>query len=160
MFTCMELTTPVHRQPQSAGTTELLSLVYVSSAVQLFSPDDLLNLLQQAREKNGRLDVTGMLLYKDGNFMQALEGPARVVHGLYATIARDPRHRQASKLLDYSTKERQFADWTMGFTNLDGVKPSDGAGYSDILNQPLNSTWFHEDASRAQRLLLSFRKTM
>jgi hypothetical protein len=156
----MELTTPVLHQPRSPAATELISLVYVSSAVQLFSPEDLLNLLQQAREKNGRLGVTGMLLYKDGNFMQALEGPAQVVRDLYTTIARDPRHRHASKLIDYATRERQFANWTMGFTNLDGVKPSDGAGYSDILNQPLNSGWFREDASRAQRLLLSFRKSM
>ena len=156
----MELTTPVLDQSQSPGTKELVSLVYVSSAVQLFSPEDLLDLLLQAREKNDRLGVTGMLLYKGGNFMQALEGSAQVVRDLYATIARDPRHRDASKLLDYSAKERQFANWTMGFTNLDGIKPGDSAGYSDILNQPLNSGWFREDVSRAQRLLLSFRKSM
>ena len=156
----MKLATPVLDDARSSAATDLISLVYVSSAVQLFSSEDLLHLLEQARQKNGRLGVTGMLVYKGGNFMQALEGSAQVVRDLYATIARDPRHRATSKLLDRSTKERQFADWTMGFTNLDGVKPIDGTGFSDILNQPLNSSWFSEDASRAQRLLLSFRKSM
>jgi hypothetical protein len=101
-----------------------------------------------------------MLLYKGGNFMQALEGSAEAVRGLYLTISRDPRHRSPTLLIDYPTKERQFADWTMGFTNLDGVKPSDGAGYIDVLSHSFNSTWFREDATRAQRLLLSFRKNM
>jgi Sensors of blue-light using FAD len=156
----MKLATPVFDDVPSSAATDLISLVYVSSAVQFFSSEDLVRLLEQVRQKNGRLGVTGMLLYKGGNFMQALEGSAHVVRDLYAAIARDPRHRAASKLLDSSTKERQFADWTVGFTNLDSVKPIDGTGFTDILNQPLNSHWFSEDASRAQRLLLSFRKSM
>jgi hypothetical protein len=155
----MELTTPLPN-PSSSDLTEVVSLVYISSAVQLFTPQDLLDLLEKSRENNGRLGVTGMLLYKGGNFMQALEGPAQVVRDLYATIARDPRHRGALKLLDYSASQRQFANWSMGFTNLDGVKPGDGVGYSDILNLPLNSAWFVEDAGRAEKLLLSFRKSM
>jgi hypothetical protein len=39
--------------------------------------------LEQSRENNLRLDVTGMLLYKGGNFMQMLEGEKDAVLGLY-----------------------------------------------------------------------------
>jgi hypothetical protein len=55
----MELTTPVLHVPRLSGEKELISLVYVSSAVQLFSSEALLDLLQQARDKNGRLGITG-----------------------------------------------------------------------------------------------------
>jgi hypothetical protein len=154
------ITSPVVREPSSSDLKELTMLIYVSSAVQLFSPENLVDLLQRSRHKNASLGITGMLLYKGGNFMQALEGPYQAVHDLYSTIALDPRHRSLSKLLEYPTKERKFADWTMGFTNLDGVRPVDDAGYSDILNQPLNSAWFREDPTRAQKLLSSFRKSM
>jgi hypothetical protein len=156
----METTTPLLPESRVSGQDELTSLVYVSSATQLFSPEALVDLLECARDKNARLGVTGMLLYKDGNFMQALEGPTQAVQDLYATIVRDPRHHVEAKLLEFSTDERQFANWAMGFTQLAGARPSDGTGYSDILNQPLNAGWFREDPTRAQRLLLSFRKNM
>jgi len=50
-------------------------LVYVSSATELFSDTQLENLLLRSRQNNSTLGITGMLLYKDGNFMQCLEGP-------------------------------------------------------------------------------------
>ena len=136
------------------------SIVYVSSAVSLFSSEDLRNLLSLARDNNARLGITGMLLYKGGNFMQALEGPEEAVREKYSTIARDPRHVGVLKLLDYVAPEREFASWTMGFTNLDGIRPPEGSGYSEVMNQPLNSEWFRNDPSRAQKLLLSFLKNM
>ncbi len=49
-------------------------LVYVSSATRPFSGEDLRALLETCRKDNAELGVTGMLLYKDGNFMQVLEG--------------------------------------------------------------------------------------
>jgi hypothetical protein len=57
----------------------MLSLVYASSAKQLFSEEDLTALLQQSRDNNTRLGLSGLLLYKDGNFMQVLERPDDVL---------------------------------------------------------------------------------
>ena len=51
----------------------MFHVVYVSSSTQTFTQSDLQMLLQKARDKNTQLDLTGMLLYKDGNFMQVLE---------------------------------------------------------------------------------------
>jgi hypothetical protein len=52
----------------------MFSIVYVSSALKPFSKTDLLTLLEKSRENNTSLGISGMLLYKDGNFMQVLEG--------------------------------------------------------------------------------------
>jgi hypothetical protein len=154
----MEVTIPSIQRPIPSDLMELTTFIYVSSAVQLFSSQDLADLLKRARDKNSRLGITGMLLYKDGNFMQAIEGPDQAVRDLYSTIALDTRHRGAMKLIDYPIKERQFAEWTMGFRNLDGVRPVDG--FSEILSQPFNSAWFSKDPTRAQKVLLSFCKNM
>jgi hypothetical protein len=52
----------------------LISLVYLSAAVFPFQPEDLLELLGKSQERNHKLGITGMLLFKQGNFLQVLEG--------------------------------------------------------------------------------------
>jgi len=70
----------------------MIQLVYVSSAVKPFTDQELLGLLEKARENNQKLGITGMLLYKNGDFMQALEGDEQVVLSLADHIAKDLRH--------------------------------------------------------------------
>lgn len=101
----------------------MLSLVYVSSATQLFSDDDLKALLEQSRNKNTRLGLTGLLLHKDGNFMQVLEGEEEAVLQIYATIQGDLRHHGILELTRQQIQEREFASWSMGFKNLNGLAP-------------------------------------
>src|ERR687893_1319722 len=83
-------------------------LVYVSSAVRLFSAEDLRALLETCRKNNAELGVTGMPLYKDGNFMQVLEGDEEAVRGLYARIVAAPRHRGEITLQEGFAEGRQF----------------------------------------------------
>jgi hypothetical protein len=101
-----------------------------------------------------------MLLYKGGNFMRALEGEERTVREPYAKIAADPRHGGEITLLEGNTDERRFPDWSMGFRDLDPPEARAEPGYSDFLNSPLSGREFSGDPSRAQRLLLTFKRTM
>jgi len=93
----------------------MLSLTYLSSATEPFSREQLEELLSQARPKNERLGVTGMMLYAGGNFIQTLEGEEDAVTSLYTTIEKDPRHREIMIMLREQVKERSFPDWSMGF---------------------------------------------
>lgn len=138
----------------------MLSLVYVSSAVQKFSDADLVALLNQSREKNARLGITGMLLYKDGNFMQVLEGPDQNIRELFDTIRLDERHRGVILLLESPVEERQFRDWTMAFWNLNDPALRDVPGYSEFLNERLTSEVFQISPDRARRLLDIFRRNL
>lgn len=138
----------------------MLSLVYVSSATQLFSEEDLKGLLQQSRDNNTRLGLTGLLLYKDGNFMQVLEGPDDAVTSLYAKIQSDPRHHGVLQLMRQQIREREYPSWSMGFKNLKDVNLEQTPGYSTFLNDPLNSAGFQADPPRAQKLLRIFRERM
>ena len=138
----------------------MLSLVYVSSAKQKFSEEDLKALLQKSRDHNVPLGLTGMLLYKDGNFMQVLEGPEEAVTALYAKIEHDPAHHGVLELMRKPIQEREFADWSMGFQNLKDIKVQQMPGYSPFLNEALNSAAFRTDPTRAQKLLGMFREKM
>jgi len=135
-------------------------VAYVSSAVELFSDRQLTELLEQSRKKNRSLDITGMLLYKDGNFMQLLEGPRAAVESLVARIKLDPRHRGFIALLKEEETTREFSGWEMGFKKLEADTVVDIPGYSDFLELPLDSEEFLQAPSKALQLLLSFKKTM
>jgi hypothetical protein len=135
-------------------------LVYVSSATRPFSGEDLRALLLTCRKNNAEIGVTGMLLYKDGNFMQVLEGDEEAVRGLYEKIAEDPRHGGEMTLQQGFSEGRQFPDWSMGFRDLDSPDARSEPGYSEFLNAPLTGREFSADPSRAQKLLLTFKRTM
>ena len=138
----------------------LYSLVYVSSAVSLFSSAELVALLDQSRANNTRLGISGMLLYKDGNTMQALEGDKGAVLGLYERIARDPRHRGLLRLLEGPAETRQFAEWSMAFHDLGAPEAHDVPGYSEFLNTPLTHAAFSANPTRCQKLLSTFKRAM
>lgn len=138
----------------------MLSLVYVSSAVAEFSKDDLVALLHQSRANNERLGITGLLLYKDGNFIQMLEGPEEAVRSLFRTVSADPRHDGVIRLLEQQVAEQRFPDWSMGFRDLGDPALRELPGYSEFLNEPLDANRFQADPNRAVRLLEIFRQNM
>ena len=86
----------------------LIHLIYVSTAVQEFSAEDLLQLLDQARTKNARLGLTGMLLYTENNFFQVLEGEPAVVDELFQTISHDERHMKMVTIIREPISKRSF----------------------------------------------------
>ncbi len=97
-------------------------LIYTSYAVVKFQEVDLKELLVQAQEKNKRLNITGMLYYFDGIFIQLIEGSEADVKLLGATIAKDPRHKDFAIVKEGPTENRFFKNWSMGFKS---VSPTD-----------------------------------
>ena len=138
----------------------MISLIYVSSAVELFSKADLVSLLDVSRRNNSLSDITGLLLYKDGNFMQMIEGDDARVHDLQAKISRDRRHEGLITLLEKRITERRFNDWSMGFKNLTDPDVRALPGYNEFLNTPLTDEGFVSNPTRAERLLQTFRRRM
>ncbi len=62
-------------RPSTIVWRPVLSLTYLSSAVDPLSTEDLTRLLTHARAKNERLGLTGMMLHSAGSFIQTLEAP-------------------------------------------------------------------------------------
>lgn len=139
-------------------STDLYNLVYLSKATDQFSEDeDLSDILRASRKNNRARDVTGMLLYSDGGFIQALEGPKDEVMDLYEKIDEDPRHAHTVKLVDGPIEERNFPDWKMGFKS---VKASDKnlPGFSSFLEEPSPENADRQELAYPVKLMLSFKE--
>jgi len=138
----------------------LYSLVYVSSATTLFSQSELDEILALSHRNNALTGISGILLYKDGNLMQVLEGEEAKVRSLYDTIAADRRHKGLILLWEGFEETRQFPGWSMAFRNLNGADAAATPGYSEFLNVSLTSPELVENPSVAQKLLMTFRDSM
>jgi len=133
----------------------LISLVYVSYAAAEFSSDDLEQLLEVCRRNNRPMNITGMLMYRDNYFIQALEGEEKVVLDLYNKITKDQRHKRCVIALKEEITERSFPDWSMGFRALDGVDFSKYPEYHAYEN--FSPEYFSDNPSHAKSLLKTFK---
>ncbi|RZK32349.1 MAG: BLUF domain-containing protein [Hymenobacter sp.] len=104
-------------------------IIYLSKASQPLSDEQLIALLTQAREANARANITGALVYGDGQFMQIIEGPEATLAMLYAKLLQDGRHGQVFKFADKPIAQRSFADWSMAFRPLSPEQFTQLAGY-------------------------------
>lgn len=93
----------------------LQSIVYVSSSARLLSTADLDGLLTKSRARNLTHDITGLLLYCDGNFMQYIEGPAQQLAEVYALICGDRLHHGLIELVNEPIIRREFGAWSMAY---------------------------------------------
>ncbi len=138
----------------------MFTLTYASSAIRPFTQADLRALLQVSRVNNENAGITGMLLYKGGNFMQVLEGERNAVLATKARIDADSRHRGILVLLSGEQAAREFGNWSMAFRDLDGNATHTLPGYDEFLNTPLNDERFKRDPASSQKLLTIFKRTM
>lgn len=132
--------------------------VYISQAVKPFTTAELAELLRKARISNASRGITGLLLYQNGTFMQAVEGPKQEVDLLVNRIEADPRHRRMMKLLSGFQDERQFPDWSMGFPELDSAAVRALPGFNEFLQVPLEEETLLKDQDRCRQVLNTFKK--
>lgn len=97
----------------------LVQLIYASQMTDMFTLDGLVRLMEKARAFNRERGITGFLCFGSLRFLQLLEGDPEAVNALYASILTDRRHGGVH-LLDYSPiQARSFAQWNMGYVDLD-----------------------------------------
>ncbi len=137
-----------------------IQLLYGSSATVPFGKPELLELLNKSRNNNAKVNVTGLLLYKDGQFMQVLEGDEPAVTSLYQRISRDPRHTGSMVFLQHPIEQRDFPDWSMAFKDMRDPDLLKVPGYSEFLNVSLADKSLGKDAPKAKRMLAVFRTAM
>ena len=138
----------------------MLSLIYASTATKLLSNEELVELLTKSQKNNIESGITGMLLYRGGNFIQVIEGEPDAVLELYKVIEADPRHKDVTLLSKDPIKSRQFPDWSMGFGNIDQMTVSELEGYTEFLNEDFTPDYFKAHPTRAYILLLNFKDIM
>ena len=92
------------------------AIAYVSAASWNLLDEQIERIVSEARRLNALDGVTGVLLYCDGNFMQYLEGEEDAVIETFERIRASESHYQINELMNQPILEREFADWSMGFS--------------------------------------------
>jgi hypothetical protein len=92
------------------------AIAYVSAASWSLLDEQIDRLVARARHRNALNGITGVLLYCDGNFMQYIEGDEDTVVETFARIRASDSHYQINELMNQAILEREFGDWTMGFS--------------------------------------------
>lgn len=95
-----------------------LGLLYVSESRLLTNSAqfDVEKLVEGARSRNLRLNITGALLYTGRFFAQRIEGPAEVVEMLIRDIKQNSRHHQVRVAQIEPLIHRRFARWSMAYS--------------------------------------------
>ena len=113
----------------------LIQLIYTSAAVRDMSQADLEAILATSVSNNTRDGLTGMLLYHDGSFMQAIEGEEAVVMATFNRIQRDPRHGHVFMIDQRTVSERAFSRFSMGFRRLVSSDLTNHPGYAPFFSR-------------------------
>jgi hypothetical protein len=90
-------------------------LIYVSSACQSLTADEISELLDVSITNNALRNITGFLIYAEGEFIQILEGKKVDVEFIFDKILNDNRHHGIKFLVRENIKRRSFETWSMGF---------------------------------------------
>lgn len=135
----------------------IFQLVYQSTATRYLGSEDLLGILERSRINNARFEITGMLLFHGGQFLQLLEGDEAAVRERYEIIARDSRHKRVSLVMTGPNGERDFPDWTMGFRDL-GRSAEPAEGWNTFLASTELPTNLATASSYIRDVFLAFRE--
>ena len=146
------------RSRENDGQPALYHIGYVSTQRRPMTPDELLHLLENARAYNEARGITGVLLHRDKSFFQVLEGTESDVRAIFSRVTADSRHERVEVLFDEPVDEREFADWRMGFLELDGVDVTQLEGVSDFLIRDQDPREMFAQLTRTRRLMLLFRQ--
>ena len=111
---------------ESISTLEVLvsvfQLFYVSNASSTFKESDINKIIATAQEKNKESQLTGVLMFRAGTFLQLLEGDKAEVLNLYQKLHFDSRHTNLLSIFERETDKRLFQDWSMGYCEVGPVE--------------------------------------
>ena len=134
-------------------------LIYASDLVNQ-DETQLAHMLESAVRHNREDDITGMLLYSGGNFLQVLEGAQDQVRQTYQRICTDPRHTNILILTQEEVAERHFADWSMGYRKLSAEDVARFPKYAPYFQFGFRSMDFKAKPGAALEILKVFSKGM
>jgi hypothetical protein len=104
------------------GFSGLQRLIYASRWTDPVRPDieDVVSdILARSSRNNRAANVTGLLVFHRGWFLQVLEGPLEVVDDTFDRIRRDERHTDIRTVADLPIAARAFGEWSMAAERLD-----------------------------------------
>jgi hypothetical protein len=135
---------------------KLIHAIYASSEVAGISEHEILKFVKQARSANREHDVSGMMLYIGGSFLQLLEGEPANVDAVGKKTFHDKRAMRL--ILREPIEEREFPDWTMGFEAVEPLEAERLLGGSRLFASPSNSVRIDTDGAKTLLSIIGRRR--
>ena len=135
-------------------------LIYTSAATEKMSEGGLISLLEQSWLNNERLDITGLLVYHNREFIQILEGQEERVAELFDKISLDGRHTSVRVCWQNEIEQRNFLNWSMAFVHTDHIDAERLVDAAAVLNEtvPLRDVLTEDGGNTGKKLMLSLAK--
>lgn len=134
-------------------------LLFTSKAVKELTPQDLIHIHNQGARNNLKNDITGLLLYHNGEFVHLMEGEKQKVQDMCSKILLDKRHTDISLLLQDTTKRKYFENWSIAFQHFEEIDTTQLSNYMKLpdLDHYLSSL---RQASPAKSMFLFLTQTI
>ncbi|KYG69559.1 hypothetical protein AZI87_10310 [Bdellovibrio bacteriovorus] len=117
----------------------VFQLVYLSQAAEDISYSDIQDILEVSRINNEMEEVTGVLIFRDGYFLQLLEGREQDVKKVLSKILMDDRNHTIRVLIETTAAERLFEKWSMAFYDGD-ISHNETADLVELFNTCLTGS--------------------
>ena len=114
----------------------LHQIIYTSQASEQFNKRNLLDLLHTSRGYNTIDNISGLLMHRNGYFLQIIEGEQDVVENLFQRLSNDTRHKNIKMILNRTVESRLFSNWAMGCADFDEPELSMLPGLRTDLSNP------------------------
>ena len=129
-------------------------LIYSSEATGEMTRADLEQMLEESRIRNARRDITGVLVFVDGAFLQVLEGERSDVEDLMERIRRDPRHRDLKVFQEEEIDLRTVPTWRMAYLSPQAEDVAAWAGLEGATSVESVLATLRSDPDRVPRVLV------
>lgn len=99
----------------------LEAVVYTSRVSKRIDPQELQALVSEAEAFNSGADVSSVLLFDGGRFLQYLEGPARGLTDAYGRVRQASRHTNIIEVAKGVAGKRLFRHWPIKRFDVDSM---------------------------------------
>jgi hypothetical protein len=137
---------------------EIVQLIYVSSATRDMDGTEIRRLLDSSVAHNLANEITGMLLYSRGCFMQVLEGSESAVEETMSRIYKDPRHYGIIVMSKVKVLAREFSQWSMGFHGIHADDVETWPSYAPFFEHGFNAALIGAQRGVALEMLKAFSR--
>lgn len=135
-------------------------VIYSSVAAVSMPNEELERILTTARSANEEQDITGVLIYVDGTFLQVLEGEKAALGPVIGRIVCDRRHRHITFLHVDETDSRTLAQWRMAYLNPNLEDLSDWASLEGTVTGEALVAELQDDPTRINAFLGNLIRTL
>ena len=105
------------------------AICYVSTAAPEISDSEIEDILKLSSSNNNDDQITGILLFSNGNFFQVLEGDKKTVTILFEKIKEDGRHQNLIPIFKKEIENSKFNRYEEEFLSLDATYDGEKMAY-------------------------------